>query len=171
MKIIPAYSAVSTDFKKVLRGDDINIAMKYLLHTYICAWGFDEAWYLEANPDLKSAIPSNDFPSGFAHFLAVGYMEGRLPLRAHVDSTWYMANYPDISAAIIRGIFESAAHHFSTVGYREGRLPSDPEIDTDWYIRAYLPSAEFSADKSVECLHHFMNIGYLNGALPRQKLP
>ena len=148
MIIIPSYSAISAGFKEVINNKSNNISIKHLLNLYMCAWEFNNDWYMRNNPDLSAAIPSNDFPTGFVHFQAVGYMEGRLPVNPAVDTGWYMANYPDVAAAIIKGTFENAAHHFSASGYREGRLPGDPDIDTDWYIRTYLPSAAAATDFS-----------------------
>ena len=169
MMIIPSYAAITENFREVIKNSGNNGTIRSLVMMYMCAWEFNEDWYLDNNPDLSAAIPSKDFPTGFAHFSAVGYMEGRLPAEPAVDAAWYMANYPDVAAAIIKGTFESPAHHFSTAGYKEGRLPGDPEIQVEWYARAYLPSLAIAADRPRECLHHFMNVGYLNGALPRQK--
>jgi hypothetical protein len=146
---------------------DNNLATDNLYRLYVSKWDFDETWYLETNPDLSTAIPSDVFPTGFAHFRAVGYAEGRLPFNPRVDSSWYLASYPDVASAIIRGAFDSAEQHFLVAGYREGRLPCDPEVDVDWYAAAYLPAARASADRDADCLQHFMTVGYLNGALPR----
>lgn len=168
MNIIPCYFALSGAFKEALQIRSSNIAIDNLFRLYVMKWEFDEDWYMETNQDLSSAIPSDVFPTGFSHFRAVGYTEGRFPAKPIVDTNWYMANYPDVASAIIKGIFDSASQHFLLAGYREGRLPCDPEIDVEWYVRTYLPSADASADKSAECLHHYMNVGYLNGALPRQ---
>lgn len=38
---------------------------------------FDEAAYLEANPDVRAAVEGGEFPSGRAHYEAFGQEEGR----------------------------------------------------------------------------------------------
>lgn len=40
---------------------------------------FDEDFYLHQNPDIALAITEGHFPSGFAHYLLHGRMEGRKP--------------------------------------------------------------------------------------------
>ncbi len=42
---------------------------------------FNEAWYLAANPDVKAAIMSGEFSSGYEHWLRTGSAQGR-PLGA-----------------------------------------------------------------------------------------
>src|SRR6516162_7711797 len=41
--------------------------------------GFDEAAYLLQNPDVAVAITRGDVQSAYAHYLAYGLREGRLP--------------------------------------------------------------------------------------------
>lgn len=40
---------------------------------------FNEAWYLENNPDVAEAVRAGDMRSGREHFAEHGYFEGRLP--------------------------------------------------------------------------------------------
>lgn len=40
---------------------------------------FDEAYYLNNNPDVAAAVNSGSWPTGYAHYLAWGKIEGRLP--------------------------------------------------------------------------------------------
>ncbi|RZJ74714.1 MAG: glycosyltransferase family 2 protein, partial [Brevundimonas sp.] len=42
------------------------------------AW-FDEAWYLQANPDVQASVARGETPSGFQHWLAQGAAELRSP--------------------------------------------------------------------------------------------
>lgn len=44
--------------------------------------GFDEAAYLEANPDVRAAVTAGDLPSGANHFQRFGHKEGRALKRA-----------------------------------------------------------------------------------------
>jgi hypothetical protein len=39
----------------------------------------DQAWYLQAYDDVRTAVNESVFPSGQAHFERLGYREGRLP--------------------------------------------------------------------------------------------
>lgn len=39
--------------------------------------GYDEAAYLDANPDVARAVRNGEFPSGWRHFLDYGVIEGR----------------------------------------------------------------------------------------------
>lgn len=43
------------------------------------AAGFDEAWYLQAYPDIRSGIAAGHFASGLDHYQQWGRAEGRLP--------------------------------------------------------------------------------------------
>lgn len=164
---IPSYSAISEAFRSLIDKRSSHIAYEIIFTGYLAHWNFDEKWYLESNPDLSHAIPSQDFPNGYSHFRGVGYVEGRVPVPLVVDSKWYMSTYPDVASAIIKGAIESSAHHFKASGYREGRLPSKPDFDIEWYSRAYLALDGGKIADEKQCLEHFMTVGYLNGALPK----
>lgn len=43
--------------------------------------GFDEAYYLQANPDVATLVQQGVFPSGRAHYEELGRLQGREPLR------------------------------------------------------------------------------------------
>jgi hypothetical protein len=45
---------------------------------------FDEAFYLEANPDVRAAVEDKIFRSGYEHYQRHGKAEGRLPTRPAV---------------------------------------------------------------------------------------
>src|ERR1700674_5512765 len=83
-----------------------------LLDLYVSCWDFDEEWYLATYPDVQGAIDQAEFPSGWAHFRAVGYFEGRLGARPSVDADWYMSAYPDIAKAILDGKVTSVLEHY-----------------------------------------------------------
>jgi len=164
MTIIPHFLAVSTGLSTILKPGSTDPALGNLANLYISLWDFDEKWYVSNNPDLASAIPSENFPTGWRHFCVVGYFEGRLPVAPHVDATWYMSTYPDVASAIIEGAFADASEHFLTSGYREGRLSSDPRVEPAWYAPRYMP--QNSAADANACTNHFLRYGYLNGAIP-----
>jgi len=49
-----------------------------LLRPVLATTPFDEAWYLNANPDIRIAATEGRIESGRAHFINGGYFEGRL---------------------------------------------------------------------------------------------
>lgn len=164
MALIPHFAALSPKLASILQDNPGEDAARNLRSLYISQWDFDENWYLANNPDLAPAIPSENFPSAWHHFRAVGYFEGRLPIEPHVDATWYMSTYSDVASAIIEGTFSGAFEHFVTVGYREGRLPADPGVDPSWYGARYMPHS--IAPDAKACTKHFLRFGYLTGAVP-----
>lgn len=167
MELPPCFHAVSNSFRELLLLRDSNLGAANFYRFYLSRWGFSEDFYLQSNPDLAAAIPSEVFPDGFSHFRDIGYFEGRLPFRPDVDEQWYLSQYPDVAAAIINGIFQRGADHFWGQGYREGRLARQPQIDSAWYSRVYLGRAPQKPASPQQCLDHFMSMGYLNGALPQ----
>jgi hypothetical protein len=83
----------------------------------------DEAWYLEAYPDVREAIAGGAVPDARTHFVMFGYYEHRMPYAIDVDEAWYLRAYPDVEKAVQRKHFTTAQDHFNQYGYREGRLP------------------------------------------------
>ena len=53
---------------------------------------FDEAFYLEKNPDVAEAVRRGDWPSGFTHYCVTGKAKGRAAARP-VDADWYVSAY------------------------------------------------------------------------------
>lgn len=99
--------------------DDFLLLLRHLLS----AIEVDDAWYLQAYPDVAEAVRTGGFTSAKHHFVENGYMEGRFPALPAVDESWYLQRYPDVAESVQRGDFASAARHFIEEGYREGRLP------------------------------------------------
>ncbi len=95
-----------------------------ILNSALRSVEFDEAWYLEKNPDVKEAISKGSVKSGFDHFVHNGYFEGRLPRKVEFDESFYLKEYPDIASAVADKSIPSAEEHFFYVGRLEGRLPS-----------------------------------------------
>jgi hypothetical protein len=100
---------------------------------------FDEAWYLDAYPDVRDAVAAGVFESGRDHWTQFGEVEERLPSarpptaaeRAAFDEAWYLDTYPDVRAAVASGAFESGRDHWLQFGEVEGRLPSDGSRPAD----------------------------------------
>jgi hypothetical protein len=149
--------------------DEVKVPRKLLaslLDLYISCWDFDEEWYLATYPDIQTAVSQGKFTSGWAHFKAVGYLEGRLGSRPVVDSEWYLERYPDIAQAMLEGKVTSAADHFENYGYAEGRLPSDPGVHPKWYAKRYMPNEDPAKVEERQAIENFLKCGYHQLALP-----
>jgi hypothetical protein len=149
--------------------DEIKVPrelLNLLLDMYISGWDFDEDWYLATYPDIQAAVGQGQFASGWAHFRAIGYFEGRLGSRPIVDSAWYLDTYPDIAQAMLEGKVTSAADHFESFGYAEGRLPSAPGIDSKWYAKRYMPATDPDKVEERHALENFLTVGYRQLAFP-----
>jgi hypothetical protein len=83
----------------------------------------DEAWYIQAYPDVRDAIQKGIVPDAKSHYYRFGYFEHRMPYQIVVDEPWYQAQYPDVRAAIVGRHFASGQAHFDLLGFREGRFP------------------------------------------------
>jgi len=71
---------------------------------------FDEEWYLNQYPDVRSSGIDPAF-----HFVANGGLEGRHP-GPHFDSAGYLARYPDVSKSGVNPLV-----HYLKFGRAEGR--------------------------------------------------
>jgi len=171
MATIPHVKIALGNLPDILNGSDDNIVvprqmLKQLLDLYIGCWDFDEEWYFASYPDIKQAVEDGLFPSGWAHFRAVGYFEGRLGSRPYVDADWYVDTYPDIAKAMLEGKVTSAQQHFTEFGYKEGRLPCDPGILPKWYIPRYMPGRSCESASQADVLQDFLTRGLKQLAVP-----
>ncbi|MBO0346842.1 calcium-binding protein [Roseibium sp. CAU 1637] len=82
------------------------------------SYNFDPEFYLESNPDVKSAVANGQFASAYEHWEQHGWREGRDP-NAWFDSSYYLEQNPDVADADIDPLL-----HFVVHGAREGRTPS-----------------------------------------------
>jgi hypothetical protein len=76
---------------------------------------FDEAWYIERNPDVAH---SGMDPA--RHYLLFGGFEGRDP-GPGFSNKWYLDTYKDLLASNVNPLV-----HYLKYGQKEGRLSSDP---------------------------------------------
>ncbi|MGD9610370.1 MAG: glycosyltransferase [Desulfovibrionaceae bacterium] len=129
---------------------------------------FDQAYYLERNPDVAAAGLD---PAG--HFIAHGWKEGRTPhaLAAHFregdtgeavdiqaprrlfDQDFYLAHNPDLVGAPV-----DPYRHYCEHGWREGRDPN-PLFSTARYLRAN-PDVGLAG---VSPLLHYTLVGWREG--------
>jgi hypothetical protein len=170
MAMIPHAKQVFGDLPEKIRAGSKEIPvpreiMVRLIDLYISCWDFDEEWYLANNADVREAISRGLFPSGWAHFRSVGYLEGRFGFEPVVDSEWYLDMYPDVAKAILAGKVASARDHYLADGYKEGRLPRDPRVNRRWYAPRYMADSSKNATED-EALKHFVLTGYRHLAVP-----
>ena len=168
---IPNVKVAFGELAEKLKGHSTEVSvpretLAHLLDLYISCWEFDEDWYVAMYPDVQDAIKHGVFPSGWAHFRAIGYFEGRLGTQLLVDTEWYMNTYQDIAQAIVDGAVASAQEHYVSHGYAEGRLPRDPGVHPMWYSRRYLPSPGNEVFDENVCREHFIRRGYRQLAVP-----
>lgn len=72
---------------------------------------FDEQWYLEQNPDIKSIKIS-----AAEHYLKFGWKEGRNP-SINFDTNDYLQKYPDVKQANVNPLY-----HYERFGKYENRV-------------------------------------------------
>jgi hypothetical protein len=98
---------------------------------------FDEAFYLQTNPDVAAAVAAGMIPSGAVHFVNFGVKEGRIGKPGQLyDEATYLAKNPDVANAVSAGVFASGFEHLVLFGRREGRAFS-PYFDEEWYRKRY----------------------------------
>ena len=171
MMPIPYVRVAFGDLPERLKGesDDVSVPrgiLTRLLDLYISCWDFDEDWYRATYADVKESIDQGVWASGWAHFRAIGYWEGRFAQEPVVDADWYINTYPDIAQAMVEGRVTSALDHFVRFGYQEGRLPHEPGLYPKWYAPRYVPSIDPSNADIEEMLSHFLKPGYHQLAVP-----
>jgi hypothetical protein len=98
--------------------------LEFLLSRVIRCLPFDEASYLDANPDVRRSISSGEVQSAKEHFCRYGYFEHRIGNTQNVDETWYKATNPDVADAIRTGAVDSACDHYTRWGAAEWRAPN-----------------------------------------------
>ena len=99
---------------------------------------FDEAGYLERNPDVAQAVEAGAFASGWAHWKAHGRAEGRVVTR-DFDELTYLDLNPDVLRAVLSGQCSSGYAHWIQRGSVEGRSlqPADG-MPPGWNEARYL---------------------------------
>jgi glycosyltransferase involved in cell wall biosynthesis len=113
---------------------------------------FDRDWYLERNPDVRSA---NIDP--LIHYLRHGAAEGRDP-NPLFDSDWYFLQNPDVERSGLNPLA-----HYIRFGAAEGRQPS-PFFDGRWYL-ARNPHV---AATGVNPLTHYLSYGAKESRAPHE---
>jgi predicted nucleic acid-binding Zn-ribbon protein len=111
---------------------------------------FDEAYYLERNPDLSATgIPA------LVHFVLAAGWEGCNP-HLLFDSAWYLSRNPEVAEYRTNPLV-----HFIMVGAAEGRDPH-PLFSTAFYV-SQVPDL---AARSQNALQHYLTQGWRTGCAP-----
>ncbi len=108
---------------------------------------FDGAYYLRTNPDV-----ADSGADPFAHFMDVGWAEGRNPC-ALFGVDWYLETNPEVAA---EGMNPLA--HYVTAGAAEGRRPH-PLFD----VEHYLSQNPDVSEAGVNPLYHYLTDGWREG--------
>ncbi|MFB2924207.1 hypothetical protein [Aerosakkonema funiforme] len=135
---------------------------------------FDEAYYLQNNPDVNSAVNTpGGFFSGIEHFDRFGRFEGRVNVSPYYNENAYLQKYPDVAAAVASGAYSSGLQHFVEVGYDEGRASPLGTGETgllnseDVYLRKYPDVAAAVANRVFRSGYdHFLQVGRKEGRSP-----
>lgn len=171
MYFIPKFTAMCPSAKKI-DGNNIQISLddlRKLVRLALVNVHFDEKFYCEQYPDVAEGIKSGAISSGREHFVASGYIEGRIPFKPVFEEKWYLESYKDIAEVVAKGKIPNGKTHYETQGIHEGRVPCKMPINKKFYNETYTEVKKLLVDGKTE-QDHFMDTGYLSGYLPFQKI-
>ena len=102
---------------------------------------WDEAGYLQVNPDAASRIAQGAFASGYQHYLAVGRFKGLLGgfQPADWNEAGYLAANPEAGIEIALGAFRTGYLHYAAVGQARGLAGGLPPADPTEWLRLRWP--------------------------------
>lgn len=110
---------------------------------------FDDAFYLELNPDVAASRHS-----ALKHFIAYGDKEGRWPMPLF-DPNYYRSRTEDETSAV------NSLIHYAWIGRYRRTSPST------WFdLRHYLSLYRDVARSGIDPLLHYMQIGGIQGRSP-----
>lgn len=119
---------------------------------------FNEEYYLNSYPDVRTAVNARAVSSGFAHFQQYGLAEGRVNVSPYFDEALYLRKYPDVAAVVGSGSLKSGLQHYIQYGEAEGRSPGS--FDEQAYL-ALNPdvAAAVKAGTVSSGLQHYIQYG------------
>lgn len=135
---------------------------------------FDEAYYLQNNPDVAAAVRAGTMSNPLNHYLHFGILEARAPCYdakeafAKFDELYYLEANPDVATAVLTGVLPSALAHYALYGGAEGR---DPNADFDeTAYRADHPDIAAAVQAGVlgSAYEHFLGYGRPEGRVFRE---
>ena len=122
LKVMNVKSLKSLKSSRV-KGDKVIDAIQLLLRSV----SFDENFYIETYPDIKSGLESEIVISPHDHFCTHGYFEGRLPNLTGFNPTEYISANSDLSIALGDEPSENTlVKHYVMCGFKEGRYRERP---------------------------------------------
>ena len=83
---------------------------------------FDQAWYLQAYPDIAEAIKNGVLKSALTHYVKSGRDEGRLPTATAFDPKRYARAYPPATQEAGSADAHAMEKHYLNVGRFRGYL-------------------------------------------------
>ena len=107
--------------------------LRMLLQTLAEAMPFSEEFYLQSYPDVAEAHAQGQIENLHAHFVELGFFEGRAGAAPSVDEAYYASTYRDVADAVRRSDVKSGTEHYLRSGAAEGRVPNPqlkPLIDS-----------------------------------------
>jgi hypothetical protein len=102
--------------------------VRAILASAAAALPFNEEFYLKTYSDVAEAHRSGQIRDLHAHFVASGFLEGRLGSEPGLDEQFYRRAYPDVATAIAKGELKSGYEHYIKAGAREGRSPNPAHL-------------------------------------------
>lgn len=117
------------------------------------AHAFDEAFYLNQNPDVAAAVAAGQLASGQQHYTLWGASEARSP-NALFSEAWYLQQNHDVAQAVDTGVLASGYQHYLWQGWMEHRNPS-AWMNGSEYLQAY---ADVAA-AGMNPLLHYLGFG------------
>ena len=128
---------------------------------------WDEAGYLQINPDAASLIVQGAFASGYQHYLAVGRYKGLLG--GFQPDDWneggYLAANPEVRIEIALGAFRTGYLHYAAVGRARGLLGGLPPADGVEWLRLRWPPLDTALFQINDMLPLVLSREALKGAL------
>jgi hypothetical protein len=98
--------------------------LRMLLQSLAETAEFSEEFYLRTYPDIAEAHARGEIDDLHAHFIELGFFEGRCGAPPDIDEAFYTATYSDVAEAVRRGDVASGAEHYLRSGAAEGRVPN-----------------------------------------------
>jgi hypothetical protein len=103
--------------------------LRRLLCEFAKQQSFDAEFYACRYPDIQGACLAGEIASEYAHFIAAGYIEGRVPYQLAFDPVWYYRHYTDLATIFAPNDLEALSKHFYDTGHKEGRAGTSATLE------------------------------------------
>jgi hypothetical protein len=107
---------------------------------------WDEAGYLQINPDVITGIEQGRYTSGYQHFITSGGYERRVGgfQPAEWNEAGYLAANPEVRAEIALGAFRTGYLHYAALGRTQGLVGGLPPADALEALRLQSPTLNWT---------------------------